>query len=234
MAVEQVDNILDYLGLDNSSMIIISTDDGIHYLVDSDEDLHYALSLSETDAKDSVIHIAQGTYQGDFSYYGGGILDYVDEGLTLLGGYDATFTSRSADPSLTVFDGAISSSSITVNAIYNTKDISVDGFTFQNNSYSGFDSAGGSLAISTKSGIVTVNNNVFQDNVIDGVGGVVAIMSSNSNPNNEQSVVFTNNTLTNNGQVGSSNAGVEPPLGVSLCEYQMEEVGCLLSVLKMY
>ena len=145
MAKVIVDNPLDYLGFDSSAMIIISADDGVHYFADSDEDLHYALSLSEADAKDSIIHIAQGTYQGDFYYSGGGMLDYWDEGLTLLGGYDSSFTSRSTDPSLTIFDGENSPSSISIAAPYNTSDILIDGFTFQNNDASGFDIAGGSL-----------------------------------------------------------------------------------------
>ena len=108
---EASDTLGDLLG-GGSSMIIVSAEDGSHYFVKSDENLRSALTLSETDAKDSFIHIAQGTYQGDFSYYGGGTLDYVDEGLTLLGGYDLAFTSRSTDPSLTVFDGTNSPSSM--------------------------------------------------------------------------------------------------------------------------
>jgi len=224
MAKVKVEDASNYLGISSSSMVILSADDGIHYLVDGSEELHYALSLSETDAKDSIIHIAQGTYEGDFSYYGGGMLDYVDEGLTLLGGYDATFTSRSTDPSLTIFDGKNAPSSITINASYNTLDILIDGFAFQNNIFSGFDMVGGSLAITTKSGIITVNNNIFQNNTIDGVGGAVAIMSSNSNPNNEQSVVFTNNTMTDNVQIHSSNAGIFGDGGSALLVKRSKDV----------
>ena len=221
MAKVKVDDASSYLGIDSSSMVILSADDGVHYLVDSDEDLHYALSLSETDAKDSVIHIAQGIYQGDFSYYGGGILDYYDEGLTLLGGYDTTFTSRSTDPSLTIFDGVNSASSITIDATYNTKAITIDGFTFQNSNISSFEAMGASLGIVTTGGVITINNNVFQNNTIDGKGGSVAITSSS---NSGQSLIFTNNTLNNNIQVESSNAGSFGSGGGALLVYRTKDV----------
>ena len=221
MAKIIIDDTLDDLEFDSSSMIIVSADDGVHYFADSDEDLHYALSLSEADAKDSIIHIAQGTYQGDFYYSGGGILDYWDEGLTLLGGYDSSFTSRSTDPSLTIFDGENSPSSISIEAPYNTKDILIDGFTFQNNVVSGFDLSGASLAIKTVGGTITVNNNIIQNNSIDSVGGAVAVISYS---NSEQSVVFTNNTFSNNIQIHSGNSGIFGDGGGGLLIYRSKDV----------
>jgi hypothetical protein len=221
MAKVQVDTTLDDLEFNSSAMIIVSADDGVHYFADSDEDINYALSLSEADAKDSIIHIAQGTYQGDFYYSGGGIIDYVDEGLTLLGGYDSSFTSRSTDPSLTIFDGENSPSSISIEAPYNTSDILIEGFTFQNNDAAGFDLSGASLAINTVGGTITVNNNIIQNNSMDGVGGAVAITSYS---NSEQSVVFINNTLSNNTQIQSANSGIFGDGGGGLNIYRSKDV----------
>ena len=89
-------------------MAKVSTGIANHY-VSTAAELQSALTEAQNNALDDVIHIAQGTYVGNFLY-----ASTEENDLSILGGYSADFSSRDVDAANTILDGNSSDSFVSI------------------------------------------------------------------------------------------------------------------------
>ncbi len=197
--------------LEGGHLVTIVIDDTAYHQVNDSTQLHLAIDLAEVNGMHDVFQIAQGTYSDTFLY------DSVESfNVSFYGGYTNNFTSRSTDPSLTVFDG----SELNIDAydqwVQSNTDITVDGFTFQNSSISSFSEAGAALAIVIRDGLINVSNNIIKDNSIDSMGGAVGIVANGDDTH----ISVIGNTFTGNEQIHTSNASIFGDGGGALLIYR--------------
>ncbi len=171
-------------------MAVVSTGIANHY-VSTSEELQSALTEAQNNALDDVIHIAQGTYVGNFVY-----ASTQESGLSILGGYSADFSSRDVDATNTILDGAGASRVLTLMSSTTVCDYRIEGLTVQNGDAL-TDVVGGGIAIRTL-GDVSISSNHIVNN-FGGSGGGVFIVSSNNS-----SVELNNNTISNNSTASST------------------------------
>ena len=132
----------------------------------------------------SIIQISQGTYLEN-------IIITAKKTLTLQGGWNKGFTSRSDDNSLTVIDGGGDGSVINIHAGFGeTVTLSIEGFTIRN----GEAYKSGGIFIESDGFIdATLKNNAILGNKAQGGGGIT-IQSNDGSIN----VTLTENTISGN------------------------------------
>jgi len=202
-------------------MAKVNTGIANHY-VSTSEELQSALTEAQDNAMDDVIHIAQGTYVGNFVY-----ASTEENDLSILGGYSSDFSLRDVDATNTVLDGNYGGRVLTLTATDSVASVGgitlVNGYTVDdgggaridsnyltftnnivsNNESNGSTNGGGGLYLSIGSWTDRAPlNTVFSDNVISGniakKGGGVFILDGNT--------IFENNTIENNS--GNSGGGI--------------------------
>ena len=161
--------------IDNSypeSLVTIVVDDTAYHRVSTERHLELAIASAEGNGLNDVIQVAQGSYSGHFTFE-----SQEDFDISIFGGYGQDFTVRTTDPSLTIFEsgGLNIATNIALNT--DTNHVVIDGFTFQNSSSELFEGVGSAVAIVFENGSVTVSNNIFHNNEIDGKGGAVGIVT---------------------------------------------------------
>jgi len=171
-------------------MAKVSTGIANHY-VSTSEELQSALTEAQNNGLDDVIHIAQGTYVGNFVY-----ASTEESDLSIFGGYSADFSSRDVDATNTILDGAGASRVLTLMSSTTVCDYGIEGLTVQNGDAL-TDIVGGGIAIRTL-GDVSISSNHIVNN-FGGSGGGVFIVSSNNS-----SVELNNNTISNNSTASST------------------------------
>ncbi len=164
-------------------MPVVSTGMANHY-VSTSEELQSALTEAQNNAMDDVIHIAQGTYAGNFLY-----ASTEENDLSILGGYSADFSSKDVDATNTILDGNNTDTVITLMASNTNTDITINGFTIQNGSTSATElyGKGGGVRVESGGQINITNNKVIDNTSYDGSGAYI-----------EGDVVFSNNTFSSN------------------------------------
>jgi len=157
-------------------------------------------------ASSTEIRVEQGTYLENI-YIGSA---FVSEYLEITGGWNATFSARSSDASLTVIDG-----SQLINPVVSIgsagASVRVDGFTVTNGTGS---VAGGFQVRPSGDGEVTVSNNRIIGNTasaatIPGGGGVGFRQTSGGGRFYLLDNLISGNTVENTGGASSSGGGVE-------------------------
>jgi hypothetical protein len=101
------------------------------------------LATTESNGQDDIIHIVQGTYNGNFIY-----ASTEQYGITIEGGYTSNCTSRVVNPENTMLDAGGSGVVLALSSPEAAADFSVDGLTVQNGRVTG--NFGGGLFIVTQ------------------------------------------------------------------------------------
>jgi DNA-binding beta-propeller fold protein YncE len=154
------------------------------------EELQNALTQAADNGKDDIIHIVQGTYEGNFEYSS---LEPYD--LTIEGGYYSGCTERVINSANTTLDGLGTGPVLTFNASDTSADFVVDGITLKNgNSIS----HGGGL-YGESDGEINLTNNMIVNNTSFRDGGLGLFSFSH--------ITLRNNTINNNNAI-QDNGGV--------------------------
>ena len=160
--------------------------------VSTSAELQSALTEAQNNGLDDVIHIAQGTYVGNF-------VDASTEenDLSILGGYSADFSLVSVDAANTILDGNNTDTVITLMASNTNTDITINGFTIQNGSTSATElyGKGGGVRVESGGQINITNNKVIDNASYDGSGAYIdgdVVFSNN---------IFSSNTATHTGTI---------------------------------
>jgi len=136
--------------------------------------LWWALGVVDNNGEDDVLHLARGTYEYDTGYRYDAIT-YGDQRLTIIGGYDADFSARSTDASLTVISGGGVRAAMSIGSSWGVSArVTIEGVTFRNGYKDSGWGAGLSLYQDPLSGLeAMIENCRFVDNVGAGtcVGG---------------------------------------------------------------
>jgi len=152
-----------------------------HY-VSTTEELQSALTEAQNNGLDDVIHIAQGTYLGNFVYVSSEEYD-----LSILGGYSANFSVRDTDAVNTILDGNSTDRVLALSTSINVSNIDIDRITIHN----GVESNPGSGLRIDITGSLNLTNNIISNNETSSTCVYINVGSL-------QSVMFDNNTITNN------------------------------------
>ena len=94
------------------------------YCVSTAQELHDALTEAQSNGQDDVIHIVQGTYNGNFIY-----ASTEAYSVTVEGGYTTDCVSRVVNPENTVLDGSNSGVVLALSTPGHEVIFSVDGLT---------------------------------------------------------------------------------------------------------
>ncbi len=172
--------------------------------------LQTALTSAQANGASDTIRVAQGTYVGNFTY-DPAVTENFD--LTIEGGWNVSFTTRTLEPLNTTLNGNASGRVLTILATNGaTGNIKVEGFNIINGSITGA-YGGGLLARTTSPGEVTVNKNIFDQNFAQQVGGGLILdlgfktLSNNIIKNNTAGVIGTTlNTVAGGAYVYCSNS----------------------------
>jgi parallel beta-helix repeat protein len=155
--------------------------------------LQTALTTAQANGASDTIRVAQGTYVGNFTY-DPAVTENFD--LTIEGGWNASFTTRTLEPLNTTLNGNASGRVLTLLATNGaTGSIKVEGFNVINGHVTGSNYGGGLLALTNLPGEVTVNKNIFDQNFAQRVGGGLFLnlgfktLSNNIIKNNTAGVV---------------------------------------------
>ena len=209
------------------SVLVAGRSHSAMYCVGTPSQLDAVLSVATANGESDTIRLRQGIYTGTFVFDSS-----EDAGITIVGGFDATCASRTADPGTTIIDGGGSGTPLLIRII-GEGDVQLDGLTIQNGGYRGLyikldnDPAGtiGSIDIencviadnATKGGIyilaadspafvpggIRLAHNVIRGNVSNEGGAGVSILSQwDARPSD---VVLANNVIV--GNLGSSSSG---------------------------
>jgi hypothetical protein len=116
-----------------------------------------------------TIRVAAATYYENITIW-------TPRAFTLEGGWDPSFTTRSADPAVTVIDGYGAGRLFDIRGLW--VDITVDGFTLTNGS--AFSPGGGGVLIYAWDSSITFTNNRIVDNESSRGGGGIAAYASGS------------------------------------------------------
>jgi parallel beta-helix repeat protein len=155
-------------------------------------DLQSALTDAQSNGKDDITKVVQGTYIGNFTYDSS-----EGHNIILEGGYTEGCLERVGDPSNTILGGNGSGRALYLHNS-NGGDITVEGFTIQNGK--GAESGGGMWAKSD-TGKITIFNNIITKNETTGIPGPGAGAGIWANCGSG-SLTIANNTITDNDAKG--------------------------------
>ncbi len=168
-------------------------------------DLNYAISVLAN--PNDTIKVAGATYTTPATTSSFNIV----RNLTLLGGYNSTFTTRDAKGNLTTLQGNASS---VVAVIYAPNiNLTIDGFTVTGGNVTGSNPAGGGISYNisgTKGYSLNVSNCLFTGNTASTSGGAgIGLYSSSTTSStiNISKCTFTNNNTIGNGSAINSTYG---------------------------
>ena len=148
-----------------------------------------ALKEAKGNGEDDIIKLQQGTYVGNFVY------DSEEaNALTLEGGYEPDFASRTIDPANTVLDGNQAGIVMAVSTDQATP-VTIEGLTFQNGvTLNPRKDCGGGLYYNSSGGRLQISHSAFTGNsAFSKGGGVYAYTQSGG-----LTVTLNNNTFTGN------------------------------------
>jgi hypothetical protein len=160
--------------------------------------LQAALAAAETNGKDNLIMVMQGTYTGNFVY-----TSTEGKNITLEGGYTAECASRAVDPALTVLDG---NNAGLVLGLYNQNggDIWVEGFTIRHGN-----NANGVGGVDTwTTGNITFASNIITNNTSHNAPAGVLAESGSVDADTAGNVTLMDNMITANTAVAGQGGGV--------------------------
>jgi parallel beta-helix repeat protein len=164
--------------------------------------LQTALTSAQANGESDTIRVAQGTYLGNFTY-DPAVTENFD--LTIEGGWNVSFTTRTLEPLNTTLDGNASGRVLTILATNGkTGNIKVEGFNIINGRVLAPNVGGGLLALTNLPGEVTVNKNIFDQNFSQqGGGGLLLNLGFKTLSNN----IIKNNRAGEVGQTQNTSSG---------------------------
>jgi hypothetical protein len=164
--------------------------------------LQTALTSAQANGASDTIRVAQGTYVGNFTY-DPAVTENFD--LTIEGGWNSSFTTRTLDPLNTTLNGNSTGRVLTILATNGaTGNIKVEGFSIINGRVLSSNYGGGLLALTNLPGEVTVNKNILDQNFAQMVGGGLLLNLGFKTLSNN---IIRNNTAGDIGQALNSAAG---------------------------
>lgn len=170
---------------------------------DNSCDLQAALDAAEVNGElDNEIRIAQGTYNGNFSYQpsAGNNAD-----ISILGGWSTDFTTRIVNPSNTILNGNNLGGVLKFNT-YPTSttacNIKVEGITAQHGKT---DLGGGIFAYTLPPGTIELSSNILQDNTSSSLGGGCTLLAGNLTGKNGSTIILNGNIIRHNISTGYMN-----------------------------
>ncbi len=138
------------------------------FQVTTPAELQAALTTARNNGESDIIHVAQGTYVGNFWY---NPLAGENFDLTLEGGWSTDFSTRSLDPTNTILDGNHAGGVLDIYkaGVSASGSVTIEGFTIRNG-FTAFDGAGIRMD-SFPPGTVTIRRNIIEQNEAMGTGG---------------------------------------------------------------
>ncbi|NTW88175.1 MAG: hypothetical protein HGB26_03430, partial [Desulfobulbaceae bacterium] len=136
---------------------------GITFPVTNTTELLSALNTAANNLTDNTIRIAQGTYNGEFVYSATTAYNLVIEG-----GWNADFSARNILASNTILDGG---GVKRVLGIVGSGNVTVEGVTLRNGTWTVSGTGGGGLYINTPGGDVIVRSCNINNNISGNAGG---------------------------------------------------------------
>lgn len=158
----------------------------VTFPVTNGAELLTALHTAANNSSDDTIRIAQGNYSGGFVYSSSNAYT-----LTIEGGWNSDFSTRSILASNTILDGGDSQRVLGI--VGNAANIIVEGVTLTNGNWNVAGTGGGGLYISTSGGDVIVRDCDISNNISGNTGGGgVLVLSSGGD------VTLTGNSISDN------------------------------------
>ncbi len=162
------------------------------FCVGTSTDLQTALTTAESNSEDDLIHVQQGTYNGNFVYSSS-----ENFTVTMEGGYINSCTESVTDPANTVIDGQDNGTVLAVDSVYGYDAdkilFNVNGLTIQNGG--GTNSEGGGIKLFDSS--ASISNCIFFNNHTQNWGGGIELYASSYA--NITDSIFLENSSDNRG-----------------------------------